>query len=53
MEEKILDVEIMAKWISEQSGIDIDNVLAILDLETAYMEENGFMDVIDDEIECD
>lgn len=52
MEEKVLDVEIMAKWISEQSGIDIDNVLAVLDLETAYMEENGFMEVIDDGTEC-
>ena len=43
MEEKlVLDVEEMAKVIAEQTNIDIETVLKVLDAEDEYMIKNGF-----------
>lgn len=39
-----LDTEEMAKWISDRCDIDLDTILTVLDLESEYMEENGFID---------
>ena len=42
--ENCIDVEEMGQWISDHSGIDLDTVLAVLDLENEYLDEKGLID---------
>lgn len=42
--ENCIDVEEMGQWISDHSGIDLDTVLSVLDLEAEYFDEKGLID---------
>lgn len=44
-----LNVEEMAEWISAQSGIDVDVVLTVLDLEEDYMSDLDLIDEMDED----
>ena len=55
--ENFIDVEEMGQWISDHSGIDLDTVLAVLDLENEYLDEKGLIDsdydFLNEDDECD
>lgn len=55
--ENCIDVEEMGQWISDHSGIDLDTVLAVLDLENEYLDEKGLIDsdydFLNEDDECD
>ena len=42
--ENCIDVEEMGQWISDHSGIDLDTVLTVLDLENEYLDEKELID---------
>lgn len=44
MENVCIDVEEMAQWISDHSGIDVETVLSVLDLENEYLDDAGLID---------
>ena len=55
--ENCIDVEEMGQWISDHSGIDLDTVLSVLDLEAEYFDEKGLIDsdydFSNEDYECD
>ena len=55
--ENCIDVEEMGQWISDHSGIDLDTVLTVLDLENEYLDEKGLIDsdydFLNEDDECD
>ena len=42
--ENCIDVEEMGQWISDRSGIDLETVLTVLDLENEYLDEKELID---------